>query len=210
MDMQLILLMAVASAILLMAVALLLVRRTKVATVAGFSWQRKVFLQHYIWVEERSTSGYPEGSRNQRSSLESYQSYELTRYETRTSTDGDGNTTTTSEPVYESVTRYETVYRYEIQRWRRSRIEVAEGQNRIVHWPSYTLNQSTYERVEKTKENYQVIFQTAKGKTYQQKLPESEWATLDEQATYKLRVTLYGGVTDSVLEPTQSMVMSGQ
>jgi hypothetical protein len=209
MDIQLIILIAVASAILLLTVALLLVRRTVMATIAGFSWQRKVFLEHFIWVEEDSTWGYPKGSRNQRSEMESYQSYELLRHDTITTTDANGNTTTTSQPVYGFVTRSRIRYRYEIQKWRRSRIKVAEGNDHIAHWPLYTLDKSTQERIEKTKENYQVCFQTPKGKTYQRKLPESEWAALDEQTTYKLRVTLYGGVTDYVPEQ-QSMVMSAQ
>lgn len=90
-----------------------LVKRTVSATVAGFSWSRKVFLEHYIWVEDSSYTGFPAGSRNQREDLESYQSYEFVRTETRTTTIGD-QTTTTSEPVYEFVTHWRTKYTYEI------------------------------------------------------------------------------------------------
>jgi hypothetical protein len=98
----------------------------------------------------------------------------------------------------------------EIQKWRRSRELTAEGDDHTAYWPSYTLDDSTLERVEKTKETYLVYFGTAKGKTYHHKLPESDWAALDMQATYKLRVTLYGGVTQYEPASAQTMVMPGQ
>jgi hypothetical protein len=196
--------------LLILALVFLLIRRTAAATIAGFSWQRKVLLEHCIWVEESSTSGYPEGSRNQHSEMETYQSYEVVRTEIRTTTDANGNTSTVSQPVYENVTRWRTKYMYEIQRWRKSREELAEGNDHTPYWPSYTLDNSTQERVEKTKETYRVFFRTTSGQTYQHKPPESDWSALDEKATYKLRVTLYGGVTEYVPTQAQSMVMPEQ
>lgn len=210
MDIQLIILIAIVSVFLILALVFLLVRRTEVAKIEGFSWKRRVFLEHFVWVEDSSTWGYPEGSRNQHSTIESYQEYEVVRYDTRTTTDADGNSSTTTEPVHEWVTHWRTRYMYEIQKWCRSREELAEGGDHTAYWPSYTLNDSTLERVEKTKETYLVYFGTAKGKTYHQKLPEKDWAALDERATYKLRVTLYGGVTQSEPDPAQAMVMPGQ
>ena len=187
---------SIIAGILLLTLILLLVRRTVVATVAGFFWQRKVELGQYIWVEESSYSGYPEGSRNQHSKSETYFSNEVTRQEIITTTNADGSTSTTSRPVYEMVPRWRTKYMYEIQRWHESRELLAEGDTRTdVHWPQYSLDPQTQEQVGKTSEKYQVRFQTAKGKSYTYKLPESEWSTLDEQATYRLSITLLGRVT---------------
>lgn len=211
MDIQLIIGIVAVSILLILALVSLLVRRTALATIEGFSWRRKVVLEHFIWAEDSSNWGYPEGSRNQHSEMETYQSYEVVRTEIRTTTDANGNSSTVSEPVYEMVTRWRTKYMYEIQRWRKSREELAEGNDHIAYWPSYTLDKSTQERIEKTKETYRVFFRTATGKTYQHKLAESDWSALDEKATYKLRVTLYGGVTEYIpTQQAQSMVMPEQ
>ncbi len=124
--------------------------------------------------------------------------YCVVSYTTQT-TQVNGVPSTTTQPVYGSVrkkrTKYET-YMYEIQRWFKSRELIAEGNERNnVHWPHYTLDSSTLERIEKTKETYLVFFQTAKGKQYQQKLPESDWNALDDTMEYELRVNLYGKIT---------------
>lgn len=86
-------------------------------------------------------------------------------------------------------------YRYEIQRWRKSRDVGAEEQDRTPYWPHSLLDHTTKERVRDTKEQYLVNFQTTKGKHYRRELPESEWMALDDQVAYHLRVTLYGRVT---------------
>src|SRR5579871_116490 len=191
----------VIAGVLLLTLILLLVRRTVVATVAGFFWQRKVGLEQYLWVEESSYSGYPEESRNQHSKSEMYSSYEVTRQETTTTTNADGTTATTTRPVYEMVPHWRTKYLYEIQRWRDSRELLAKGDTRTdVHWPQYTLDPQTQERVCDTREEYQVRFQTAKGKQYTYELPESEWAAFDEHEAYRLRVSLLGKVTRCVRE----------
>ena len=201
----------VMSVLLALILLSLLIRRTITATISGFSWQRKVFLKHFVWVEESSYSGYPDGSINQRSAEESYLSYEFTRTRTKITTDADGSTSTTTEPVYEFVTRYRTKYTYEIQRWRKSREVLAEGDDHVnVYWPDYTLDETTQEQIDKTRETYQVFFQTAKGKQYRRELTQDAWDALDEQATYRLRVTLYGKVTDITPELTQAMMMPGQ
>jgi hypothetical protein len=211
MDMQLVAIIAAAGVFLALALLLLLVRRTIIATIAGFSWQRKVSLQHFVWVEESSYSGYPNGSRNQHSARERYQSYQIVRFETKTTSDASGNTTTTTQPVYAWVTKYRTKYTYEIQRWRKSRELHAEGNDRNnVYWPKYTLDTATQEQIDKTRESYQVFFQTAKGKQYHRELTQDTWDALDEQATYRLRVTLYNRITDMTPEPMQAMVMPGQ
>ena len=197
MDAQTIFLLAIAGGLLLICALItagLLIKRTISVTVAGFSWYRKIILEHYIWVEESSYSGFPAGSRNQRKRRESYQSYEFLRTETRTTT-VNGQTTTTSNPVYGFVTRWRTKYSYEIQRWRDSRIVVAEDQTRTnVHWPSYTLDASTQEREKNRKEQYLVYFQTAKGKQYKRKMQESAWRDLDAEVPYILRVNLFGQI----------------
>lgn len=206
MDPQLIIIIAIASAILILALVFLLVRRTVLASIAGFSWQRIVELEHYIWVKENSYGGYPKGSRDRSSTPEIYHTYEVTGYNTRTTYNADGTTSTTSEPIHSMVPHIRTKYMYEIQRWCKSREVVAEGRNRKTYWPSYVLNPDNQERVRTMKEKYLVSFQTAKGKQYQRKLPESGWITLDDHQAYRLRVTLFGRVTRFEPDPTQVMV----
>lgn len=210
MDAQLITTLAIVSAIFILALIFLLIRRTVAAHITGFSWQRKVELEQYIWVEESSYWGYPEGSRNQHSTTETYFTYEVTSYNTTTTHNPDGTTSTTTEPVYSMVPHSRTVYKYEIQRWCKSRDVIAEEDSRNPYWPHYTLSTQPQERVRTTKEKYLVHFQTEKGKQYRRKLPESEWAALDDHMPYRLRVTLYGKVTRFEPHPTQAMMMQQQ
>ena len=206
MDVQTLLLLAILGGLLLICALIvvgLLVKRRVNVTVAGFSWYRKVFLEHYIWMSESSYDGFPEGSRNQAQQPESYQSYEFLRTETRTTT-VDGQTTTTSEPVYGYVTRWRTRYTYEIQRWQPSRTAVAEGDKRPgVHWPSYTLDTSTHERVRDQKEQYLVLLQSTRGKQYKRELQEAAWYDFDEKATYSLKVNLFGQIKRVEFSPEQ-------
>ena len=187
----------IASIFLLLVLALLplFIHRTIIATITGFSWTRKVFLEHCLWVEETSYWGFPEGSINQQSRIEIYNSYEVVSYNTQT-TQINGVTSTSTQPVYGNVARRRRKYTYEIQRWFKSRELVAEGeQHNDVHWPHYTLDSSTSERIEATKETYLAFFQAAKGKQYKQKLSESDWNALDDTMEYDLRVNLYGKIT---------------
>lgn len=207
MDTQLLISIAIIGAILLLALLLLLVRRTVVASIASFHWQRKVVLEHYIWVEESSYDGYPDGSRNQDSTTETYFVNEVVRYDTHTTTDASGNSSTTTTPVFEMVPRRRTKYMYEIQEWCQSRELLAEGDRTNLHWPAYTLDAHTQERVQDTTEKYLVFFQTTKGKQYQHELPLSEWKALDEHSAYQLRLTLYGQVTRFIPLPMQAAVM---
>lgn len=206
MDAQTVLLVAILGGLLLIGILItvgFLVKLTVSATIAGFSWNRKVFLEHYIWVEDSSYTGFPAGSRNQREDLESYQSYEFVRTETRTTTIGD-QTTTTSEPVYEFVTRWRTKYTYEIQQWQPSRTLLAQGEERAgVHWPSYTLDASTQERVKDQKEQYLAIFQMPKGKHATRELQEAAWYDFDEQAPYLLKINLFGQIKRVEYSPEQ-------
>lgn len=213
MDGQTIITLAIIAGFILLFASLIVaffVRRTVTATVASFSWSRKVFLEHYIWVQESSYSGFPTGSRNQHSQVESYQSYEFLRNET-TTTQVNGQTTTTTRPVYSFVTRWRTKYSYEIQRWVNSRELQAEGKQRAtLRWPSYTLNPDTQERVKKTQERYLVFFQTIKGKTYEQTMPESEWAFLDEKSSYTLKVNLFGQLREYTANTEQVAALPQQ
>jgi hypothetical protein len=187
----------IASIFLFLALALVpaLIRRTIVATIESFSWTRKVLLEEHIWAEESSYSGFPEGSRNQQSTVETYYVSEVVSYNTQT-TQVNGVTSTTTVPVYGSVRKQRTKYTYEIQEWVPSRTFVSEGsEHNNVYWPRYTLDRSTSERISDTKETYQVFFQTAKGKQYKQKLSESDWNALDDTMDYELRVNLYGKIT---------------
>jgi len=146
-------------------------------------------------VEGSSYHGFPEGSRNQRKKSESYQVQEFVRTETTTTTSANGQTTTTSRPIYQSATRWRTKYIYEIQKWIRSRELVAEGTERAtLHWPAYRLDRSTQEQIEDATEKYLVTFRSAKGKKYTRRLTEADWTALDEQATYTLEVNLFGQV----------------
>ncbi|HVU68387.1 MAG TPA: hypothetical protein VHD63_14710 [Ktedonobacteraceae bacterium] len=187
-----------------------LIHRPVQATVTGFSWFRAIFFEHYVWVEESSLDGFPAGSRHQHSQLESYQSYEYERTETITTTQ-NGQTTTTTRPVYRHVTRWRWRYFYEIERWVRSRDLRAEGTDRAsCHWPAYQLNQSTHERIEKTREKYVAFFQTAKGKQFKRELPEEAWMALDEQATYTLKVNFFGRVKHVLPAGQKAMTITQQ
>jgi hypothetical protein len=186
---------AVVLIIILIALVPVFIRRTVIATIEGFSWTRKVFLEHYIWVEDSSYSGFPDGSRNQQSTIESYYVSEIVSYNTQT-TQINGVSSTTTTPVYGSVRRQRTKYTYEIQEWVPSRTLLSEGsEQNDVHWPRYTLDRSTSERIADTKETYLVFFQTAKGRQYKEKLPVEVWNTLDDTQEYELRVNLYGKIT---------------
>jgi hypothetical protein len=181
--------------IVILALLPMLIHRTIIATIAGFSWTRKVLLEQYLWVEESSYSGFPDESRNQQSNVEIYNSYQIVSYNTKT-TQVNGITSTTTEPVYGDVPKRRTKYTYEIQEWVHSRTLVAEGnEHNSVHWPHYTLDHSTSERIEDTKETYHVFFQTAKGRQYQQNLAERDWNALNDTMEYALRVNLYGKIT---------------
>jgi hypothetical protein len=206
MDVQTIALLTITGILLLFLIAALFVRRTIIATITGFSWQRKIFLEHYVWVEETSYTGFPEGSRNQERKTERYQSYEMTGMRTNTTT-VNGVTTTTTQPVYGLVPRTRIKYTYKIQRWVDSRVLVASEDNHIAYWPHYTLDASTSEREKSREEKYIAHFETAKGKKYQRELPESEWADLDERATCMLKVNLFGHVM-SFVEEGQQMTKS--
>lgn len=186
------------------------VRRTLIATIERFSWKRKVFLEHYIWVQETSSSGFPTGSRNQQRGIEHYHSYEYIRTDTKT-TWVNGRATTTTQPVYGYVTRSRTKYTYEIQKWIKSREPLAEGEGRAtLHWPTYILDSTTQERVKKTQEKYLVVFQTAKGKTYKRALSETDWTALDDTSTYLLKVNLFGQIMQCLPSAEQIAEMPGQ
>lgn len=211
MDIQTILLLAILSVCLLLVLGAMFFRRTVVATVEGFSWERQVFLEKYVWVEESSLGGFPEGSQNQRTTRESYQSYEFVRSETRTITTGaNGQTTTTTQPVYEWVTRWRTKYLYEMQRWVDSRHLVSSEESRKPYWPAYVLDESVSERVHHRQEKYLVHYRSARGKQFQRKMLEDAWSQVDEKETYTLKTDVFGRVKQ--VEPDQelSMVMPGQ
>lgn len=194
MDAQTIIVLTLLGVFLLLALGLVFFRRTVLATVEGFSWERQVFLEKYVWVQESSLEGFPEGSRNQQSTRESYQSYEFVRSNTRTTTDANGNTSMVTEPVYEWVTRWRTRYLYAIQRWIDSRHLISSEKNRKPYWPSYALDVWVSERVRNATEIYLVHFQSAKGKQFQRKMPEDAWIHFDEKDTYVLKITIFGRI----------------
>jgi hypothetical protein len=72
---------------------------------------------------------------------------------------------------------------------------VAEGKERAgVHWLAYALDASTWERIRDRQERYVVLLQTAKGKQYKRDMNEAAWHDFDEQASYLLKVNLFGQV----------------
>lgn len=172
------------------------VYRTVTATFAGFSWSRKVFLEHSIWIAKQSYAGFPADSRHQYTRQEVSLSSEYTHTRTNTRWE-NGQMITTSEPVYEMVSRWKTVYHYEIQAWQSSRTLEANGTERTTRsWPTYTLDLSCQERVQNTSEQYLLLFHTARGKHYRKELPEAAWLAFDEAATYTLKVNLFGRIKD--------------
>jgi hypothetical protein len=209
MPIQMIILLALAGVFLLLALAALFFRRTVATTIDGFSWKRIVFLEHYVWVEETSYQGFPEGSRNQRTTTERYMQYQQTGMQTQT-TVTNGVTTTTNVPVYGFVPHTRTKYTYEVQRWVPSCELEASGNTRITYWPPYKLNSTTSERVAETEEHYVVRFRSAKGHIYQRELPEPEWLALDKKATYTLKVTIFGRITDILPGTEAEQVVAAQ
>ena len=210
MDVPTILLLAILGVCLLLVLGALFIRRTVVATVAGFSWERQVFLEKYVWVEESSLGGFPEGSQNQRTTRESYQSYEFVRSETRTITGANGQTTTTTEPVYQWVTRWRTKYLYEIQRWVDSRQPASSGEDRKPYWPAYVLDESISEQVRNRQEKYLVHYRSARGKRFQREMPEDAWSQVDEKETYKLKTDVFGRVKQVEHDQEMPVAMPGQ
>ena len=160
----------VAVVIALVALAYLVLRPYKVdVTVSGFTWDRSVTLQKYVWVGESSLSGFPAESRNQDKRWEvigshqevsgSHIEYDRQCHpeqsgESCTTTDlGNGRASRSCSPNYEEVcidvphpvTDYRTVddygyrYYYEIQRWVYSRTPKAHGTDRSPYWPDFIL-----------------------------------------------------------------------
>lgn len=190
---------------LLLILGLAFLRLTVVATIASFSWIRQVWLEKYVWVDEDSLYGFPEGSCNQRKEVESYMDYVRVRDDTTTTTDSDGRTTTTTTPVHAWVTGWRTRYFYTIQRWINSRQLYTLGNDRNPYWPSYVLDKNISERVRTTREKYLVHFQSSKGKPFQRQMPEDAWAHCDERATYILTTTVFGFVTRVKPKPDQQI-----
>lgn len=54
MDAQTIILLTILGVVLLLALGVVFFRRTVVATVEGFSWERQVSLEKEVWVEDIS------------------------------------------------------------------------------------------------------------------------------------------------------------
>lgn len=174
-------------------VGIVFIRSSVEATIQSFSWKRKVSLEHSTWVEKSSYSGWPEGSRNHRSTIEVHQVYQVVSHRT-TTTMINGQPIVSTQPVYGFVPHPRKKFLYEIQEWVKSRDVVASGEDRRPYWPEYVLA-GPDERVGETQEIYQVAFQTIKGRIYRVTLPkEEDWAALDETATYKLQISLLGEV----------------
>lgn len=139
------------------------------ARVSGFHWERTITIQKYSWVADSNQSGFPAGSRNQRSAWEVVGNHQVqtgvdhkTRQASRRVADGedcsytdngDGSasrsctTRYTTEyyqeeydvPVYETVDDYGMVYYFEIQRWVFARSLPTAGNDREPYWAEYTL-----------------------------------------------------------------------
>lgn len=194
--------------LLLLVLGLVFFRRRIVVTVEGFSWERQMFLEKYVWVEESSLSGYPLGSRNQHSTIETYYINTVVGHNTSTTQNPNGTTSTTSTPIYRMVPHTRRKYLYEIQRWMASRQLVSSEKKRKPYWPSYALDERVSERVCNRSEKYLVHFRSAKGKPFQRELPEDAWAHLDEKETYVLKTTVFGRIMR--VEPDLDLPASGK
>jgi hypothetical protein len=176
-------------------VGIVFIRSSVEATIQSFSWKRKVSLERSTWVERSSYSGWPDGSRNHRSTIEVHQVYQVVSHRT-TTTMINGQPVVSTQPVYGFVPHPRKKFLYEIQEWVKVRDVVASGEDRQPYWPEYALS-GPDERVGETQETYQVMFQAIKGKRkiYRVTLPnEEDWAALDEADIYKLQVSLFGTV----------------
>ena len=201
MNMQIILGIAIASAFLLPLLAFLWMCRPVVATIEGFSWERRVVFERSAWVKESSYQGFPDGSRNQETEVETY---DKPIWGTRSHVESDYRQDSThSYIVYDSVIEghiksKRTKYTYEIHKWIPGK-RLVKGRNRTgVSWPSSPLNEEIPERVSHTQELYWVFLRTKTRGTYPLQLAESDWKALDEKATYVLRLTLSGRAKQQV------------
>lgn len=115
---------------------------------------------------------------------------QLPRYRT------EYRTETYEEPVYVSVPIYDTMYYYEIERWKKDRTEKASGKSDEPQWPQVTLADDKEREGTKT-ENYEIEVTTdKKGKKYTANVSLSDWEKL--MVGDKVTITVSGGEVKNI------------
>ncbi len=105
-------------------------------------------------------------------------------YETRYRTE------TYQEPVYIQVPVFDTLYRYEIEKWVPVRTERASGSNHDPTWPAVSLAEN--EREAGREESYSVTFASEDGEQYEMELPLESWLALETNGRYELELNAFG------------------
>jgi hypothetical protein len=114
-------------------------------------------------------------------------------------------TETYEEPIYRDEPQYATKYRYQIERWKPSRVDRAEG-DRDPQWPDTTLAAGVRpynvgaERVADKKEKYTLtLWDKQRQKTHPIDVPQSTWNSCDVGTPVAVRMTSLGSVREILL-----------
>lgn len=100
------------------------------------------------------------------------------------------------DPIYSQQPVYDTLYKYEIDRWNGVRTEVASGNDLSPYWPEFVLGSG--EREGEPSERYEITFVDDEGKHYQMEFPEEEWRTFEPNGRYQLEVNGFGDAVEVV------------
>lgn len=221
---------AIAAVLLVFALSWLFGSHTETLQIQSTHWKREHHIERVTTVTEEDWS-VPSGGREQ-SRFRAVHHYDqvLDHYETRTrqvqtgtrrvktGTRDLGNgffedeysdepvygTESYEQPVYRDEPRYATKYRFEIERWKPSRVDLAEG-DRHPRWPDTTLASGVrpynvgQERVGEKKEVYTVtLLDKQRGKTHSIDLPQSDWERYEVGGDVTARMTRWGSVREIV------------
>lgn len=164
-----------------------LFRRHADAVLTELTWRRVVELREIEWVAERSGTRPTVEVRNLRVHREQY-------LERDPVADQNG--------IPESRMASRDVYEFEVARWLPGRTIEATGSGQSgVHWPEYKLGPD--EEVSGKTETYTAVFKVVdSGKKRKAKLDEATWRSLQNGASYRLELGIFGHV-HSVLPATR-------
>ena len=98
------------------------------------------------------------------------------------------------DPVYQAVPIYDTLYRYEVEKWVVDRTERSEAKHNEPFWP--TLNLASNEREGARTEWYEIVFVDEDGRRYPLELPYSEWAGFERGREYTITLSGMGDVVE--------------
>jgi hypothetical protein len=220
------------AAVLLLAIffSWLFASQTETLQVQRTQWMREHHIEQISTITEEDWS-VPSGGR-ERSRFRAVHHYDkvLDHYETRTrqvqtgtrqvktGTRDLGNgffedvyesepiygTETYEEPIYRDEPRYATKYRYQIERWRPSRVDRAEGV-RGPQWPNTNLATGVppynvgAERVGNTKEIYTVtLWDKQRQKSHAMDVTQADWNRYDVGGNVTAHMSRWGSIREIV------------